>query len=528
MIKLGRASLITTTTAPPQLFRHGQLPSKQHRTQQLPLPRILMKTTNSKDNSGVIWHQPIPPLQQSSISTLPFPPIPTTTMHQQPLKKQESTNKASGTKSKSQKLLCLWPLPALTRSIILVSVLISALNACQLIQLNCSSPKYVLFRYEIINLLLSPFLFNFTLHGLVLFGWNVLIMGLFEESLSQSLGGTRRFSYIISSIVLAVCTIRQGVGYLFSKSTGWALPTLFFSNSIHECNQGLVPLLFALLVIQSVSIDDKYILIFGGNDAQGSNYKLTIRKVSLQLVMLLVNYMVKNILWWTLTELLTGYLATIFIQVTYLAREDDGYYYLTHPAEDQEYGSSSTTSLSMSSYPLSNNDEDVSAFILSSSSTGTYSWNGLLNPYRRTPLWRILWCAIKRGTLVLVITLPLLLICNAYYTREHFMHESTLNNTLNKDPYLFSFVIMTAPRQYDPPFLTQTLQSYLDQWPLLLPSLHSAYSDNSLALHYTIGFKFLYIPTFRTIRNTIGLTNGLVKILKDNSTSSGYANRVMN
>jgi hypothetical protein len=141
-------------------------------------------------------------------------------------------------KSKSHKLLCLWPLPVMTRYTILVSALISTLNACQMIQLACSSPKYVLFRLEIINLLLSPFLFNFTLHGLVLFGWNVLILGLFEESLSQSLGSPRRFFQVVSSTLLAVCTLRQGLGFLFSRSTGWALPTLFFSDSIHECNQG--------------------------------------------------------------------------------------------------------------------------------------------------------------------------------------------------------------------------------------------------------------------------------------------------
>jgi hypothetical protein len=151
---------------------------------------------------------------------------------------QAATAATTPMKSKSHKLLCLWPLPVMTRYTILVFALISTLNACQVIQLTCSSPKYVLFRLEIISLFLSPFLFNFTLHGLVLFGWNVLILGLFEESLSQSLGSPQRFFKVVSSTFLAVCTLRQGLGYLFSRSTGWALPTLFFSDSIHECNQG--------------------------------------------------------------------------------------------------------------------------------------------------------------------------------------------------------------------------------------------------------------------------------------------------
>ncbi|KAI8089431.1 uncharacterized protein BX664DRAFT_262031 [Halteromyces radiatus] len=408
------------------------------------LPKILNNSGRSSNNSSVIWRQSTPP----SLSILSSTSQQDESTSRLPSRKNDMNNNTAGTKSKSQKLLCLWPLPTMTRYTILLSVLISALNACQLIHLTCSSPKYVLFRHEVINLLLSPFLFNFTLHGLVLFGWNVLILGLFEESLAQPLGGTRRFCQVVSSIVLAVCTIRQGIGYLFSKSTGWALPTLFFSDSIHECNQGLAPFLFALLIIQSVSIDDKYILIFG--EDEDSNYKLTIRKVTLQLIMLLVNYTVKNILWWSLTGLLTGYLATIVIQATYLPREDDGFYMLTHTSEDQEQGSTS-------SFYGELNEK-------------TSSWNGLLDPYRRTPLWRILWTAIKRGTVVMMITLPLLLLCNAYYTQEHFVDELTLNNALSKDPYLFSFVIMTAPRRDDPPFLTQTLQSYMDQWPLLPPS----------------------------------------------------------
>ncbi|KAI8338920.1 hypothetical protein BC941DRAFT_262705 [Chlamydoabsidia padenii] len=450
----------SSSSSPPNGYRGRQSKYstvRQHRFPTSPLisHTLPLNTNDDHVNSnhystpnvniqGMNWRPSTPLISSSSSSS-------SSQVRQQ--EQQQQKQQQQGMKSKSHKLLCLWPLPAMTRYTILISALISTLNACQVIQLTCSSPKYVIFRYEIINLLLSPFLFDFTLHSLVLFGWNVLILGLFEESLSQSLGGTRRFFRIVSSIVLVVCTIRQGVGYLFSRSTGWALPTLFFSDSIHECNQGLVPFLFALLIIQSVSIDDKYILIFGNDE--DSNYKLTIRKVSLQLAMLLVNYTVKNILWWSLTGLLTGYMATLLIQTTCLAREEDGHYYLTHPTDDQEQ----QTAGSLDGGSMMDEKQAMAS-----------SWNGLLEPYRRTPLWRLLWSAVKRGTLVMMITLPLLLICNAYYTREHFVDELTLNELLNKDPYLFSFVIMTAPRRGDPPFLTQTLQSYLDQWPLLPPS----------------------------------------------------------
>lgn len=157
-------------------------------------------------------------------------------------------------KCKSQKLLCLWPLPTITRYTILLSLIVSLLNFLGIFQLSCSSPTYVIHRLEVFNLLLSPFLCIASLPSIFMFGWNVLILGLFEESLTHMLGDTRRFVQVFMGIVLSVCTIRQGIGYLFSKSTGWAIPSLFFSDSLHECSQGL------LLFITCIYIYIYYIL----------------------------------------------------------------------------------------------------------------------------------------------------------------------------------------------------------------------------------------------------------------------------
>ena len=120
------------------------------------------------------------------------------------------------------------------------------MNFLGFFHLKCSSPSYVIHRLEIMNLLLSPFLFTGSLRTFLLFGWNILILGLFEESLAHMLGGTRRFVKVLVGIILSVCMIRQGIGYLFSKSTGFAVPTLFFSDSLHECSQGKKKLYFFL------------------------------------------------------------------------------------------------------------------------------------------------------------------------------------------------------------------------------------------------------------------------------------------
>lgn len=145
---------------------------------------------------------------------------------------------SSQPKSKSQKLLCLWPLPTITRYTILFSFILSTLNFLGVFELACSSPSYVIYRLEIANLFISPFLCTTYLPDILIFGWNVLILGLFEESLTHMLNGTRRFVQVLLSVLVSVCTLRQAIGYLFSKSTGWALPSLFFSDSLHECSQG--------------------------------------------------------------------------------------------------------------------------------------------------------------------------------------------------------------------------------------------------------------------------------------------------
>jgi hypothetical protein len=141
-------------------------------------------------------------------------------------------------KHKSHKLLCLWPLPVITRYIITISAAISTLNTIGLLRLNSSAPIYLLYRYEYISLIASPFLFDFNLHSLFFFAWNMLLLGLFEESLTHVLGGTQMFVRVLAGIAPLTFILRNVFGYVFSKSTGFALPILFFSDSLHESNSG--------------------------------------------------------------------------------------------------------------------------------------------------------------------------------------------------------------------------------------------------------------------------------------------------
>ncbi|KAI8989249.1 hypothetical protein BDB01DRAFT_781105 [Pilobolus umbonatus] len=332
-------------------------------------------------------------------------------------------------KSKSQKLLCLWPLPIVTRYIILLSVVISTLNAFHLLNLSCSAPSFILYRLDFKNMLLSPFLFEYSFPSLFLFAWNVLILGLFEESMAHMLGDTRRFIELLCFLFINVSALRVLMGFLFSKSTGWAFPSFFFSNSMHECNQGLSPFLFSLLVVQSLSFDDKYILMYGNED---SHHTITVRKVTLQLCMCLVNYTTKNILWWSVTGLITGFFATLSLQ-NVLAREKR--------VECSEV-------------------KDAKDFIT-------------LEQYRRTPLWRLLLSAAKKSAFIMCVTMVILMTWNTFYTREVMVTDNQLN-TISQDRYLFTFIFMTAPRRGDPAYLTKTIDSYLANWPEN-PSVDSPY-----------------------------------------------------
>ncbi|KAG2216877.1 hypothetical protein INT45_009408 [Circinella minor] len=171
---------------------------------------------------------------------------------------------------------------------------------------------------------------------------------------------------------------------------------------------------------------------------EASNQKMTVRKVALQLLMCLMNYTVKNILWWSLTGLLTGYIMTLIIQTC-----------LAHQRTWFEEDMSQQQKMNSFSFFVSGEEQEKNHY----------------HQRRRIPLWRILWSTVKKGAIVVMITLPVLLMCNAYYTRESFVDPTVLNQVTH-DRYMFSFVVMTAPRRGNPAYLSRTLASYLENWPM--------------------------------------------------------------
>ncbi|KAK9768025.1 hypothetical protein K7432_001661 [Basidiobolus ranarum] len=333
-------------------------------------------------------------------------------------------------KRKQYRILALWPLPTVTRHLILLSLILSLVNTFGLLTAKtCSAPSFVLYRKEYISLFLSPFLIPFTPIGLLIAGLNFLTLGLFEESLSHFLGGTKRFLITFIGLLFGVTITRQFVGYFFSRSTGWALPMLFFSDSLHECSQGMSPFLFSMLVFQSVNLHDKYILYYGDQ----VDTRIKVPKVWIQLSLCMLNFLPKNSFWWSASGLFVGFVAT------------------------------------MRSY-----------YVVKRQKVTRHFPNALKN-FSTVYLKQLFVKAFKRCAYVLGIAAVLLVLCNVLYTRPVPVDPEALTS-ISEDRYLMTFLVMTAPRTGEPDFLTNTIESYLTHFPAE-PALESFYSRVQMVVY---------------------------------------------
>ncbi|KAK9761418.1 hypothetical protein K7432_013694 [Basidiobolus ranarum] len=333
-------------------------------------------------------------------------------------------------KRKQYRILALWPLPTITRHLILLSLFLSLLSAIDMLPTrSCSAPSFVLYRKEFMSLLFTPFIIPISPIGFLISGLNFLTLGLFEESLSHFLGGTKRFLITFISLLIGVSLVRQCIGYLFSRGTGWALPILFFSDSLHECSQGLSPFLFSMLVFQSVNLQDKYILYYG----EDVDTRMKVPKVWIQLFMCMLNFLPSNSFWWSTSGLLVGFVAT------------------------------------MSSY-----------YVIKRQKVQRHFPNALQN-YSSAYLRQLLSKALKRCTYVLAIAAVILLMCNVFYTRPIQVDPEALTS-ISDDRYLMTFLVMTAPRPGEPDFLSNTIESYLSHFPAE-PALESFYSRVQMVVY---------------------------------------------
>ncbi|KAI9595834.1 hypothetical protein BDF19DRAFT_440204 [Syncephalis fuscata] len=382
-----------------------------------------------------------------------------------------TNNDGSNRKGSSQtqyKSLTLWPIPLATRYALLITVIVSTLAAFNLIHVYCSAPSYVIYHEDIGPLLLSPWYTPLHLSSLLVTITNFILLAIFEKSLTQLLGGTRRLIVYWLLMLVCILSLRQLLGYLFCRGTGWAFPALFFNDSVHECSYGLAPLLAASLMLQALRIRDKYIIYYG----RQSHQYFTIYKLLLQLSLLFLNYFTRNILWWSITGLIIGLFAALIVHPLYMQDND-------------EYAMEIGVIHNNTSNGNSNGNGNRPA---SKSST-------VKNTSCRQCLY-----ALMQGLRVATLTMILLLISNAIYTHQPPVNTVALGK-FSEDPYFLSLVVLSAPRRTDPDFLLRTLKSFLAPLPDE-PASNSFYTRIRIVVYTHFSNHSIYDRARREIGDT--------------------------
>ncbi|KAI7827026.1 hypothetical protein BC939DRAFT_92850 [Gamsiella multidivaricata] len=138
-----------------------------------------------------------------------------------------------------------------TRTVIALTIIMSLVALGDTFPKHCTAPTHVLFSMEYLSLLTSPFVVPLTPSllaaaqvglgsSLVLAVSNIMSLAIFEDHLTSVFNGdgSRIFRNLFVVVMCLVMALRQLMGFVFSRATGWHTPDLFFSDSMFECNLG--------------------------------------------------------------------------------------------------------------------------------------------------------------------------------------------------------------------------------------------------------------------------------------------------
>ncbi|KAF9108179.1 hypothetical protein BGX29_002703 [Mortierella sp. GBA35] len=341
-----------------------------------------------------------------------------------------------------------------TRLVIVLTVILSLVALGGKFPEHCTSPSHVLYTGEYLSLFASPFIIPLTpsllaaaqvglVSSVILATTNILSLALFEDQLTTVFNGdgSRIFRNLFLVMMGLIMALRQFLGFLFSRATGWQIPELFFNDSMFECNFGLAPYLFALLMIQS--------LFPTSNEKAPSFWNM--RRTHAQLILCLVNVIPKTIVWWAGTGMIVGFLASIAISVqrrlgrwggkvkTSTFEKDlwEEEIFENMLAEDDSFSDSTVTS-----EPSTPFKEKKSRSLL--------------------PSWKVLAYVLPTLLFVLLILVG----CNQYHTFRPDVPNDVLSSSIEpQTPYLLTLVLMTAPRKRGATYIKETLSSYLANFP---------------------------------------------------------------
>ncbi|GAA95154.1 hypothetical protein E5Q_01809 [Mixia osmundae IAM 14324] len=129
---------------------------------------------------------------------------------------------------------------------------------------------------------------------------------------------------LCSGLWILIISIRLLYGQAFSRWTGWAAPKWFWSDSVSETGSGLAPLVFGLIVIQSLLPRAVYEVVFSGRQQpsvpqrsprHSSQYlAISVPKTLLHALLAVSNLFLTpdGMTWWAISGLTAGALFALF------------------------------------------------------------------------------------------------------------------------------------------------------------------------------------------------------------------------
>ncbi|KAG0265425.1 hypothetical protein DFQ27_000639 [Actinomortierella ambigua] len=334
-----------------------------------------------------------------------------------------------------------------TRAVLALTVLMTLISLGGRFPEHCTAPSHVLYSHEFMSLIASPFIVPLTpgllasartsLGGaLLLASSNILSLALFEESLTNVFNGSTIFRNLFVILLGVVMFLRQVAGFVFSRAVGFHLPMLLFSDVMYECNLGLAPYLFALLLVQCLFSDS----LWYGADRLPHWMR---RKSTVQIVLCLLNVLPKGLAWWAGIGLCVGALAALAISWQRRAGRWGGKVksstFEKHMWETVEYHEV---------------DDDVvfpgdDAGLLRERTAG---WSLVKTIFHLLPFF--------------AFTMAVVLGFNYVHQLSPVVPTGVINSSIDpQSPYLLTMVLMTAPRRNGAVYIKETLNSYLRNFP---------------------------------------------------------------
>ncbi|KAF9085595.1 hypothetical protein BGX27_003412, partial [Mortierella sp. AM989] len=270
---------------------------------------------------------------------------------------------------------------------------------------------------------------------------NIFSLAIFEDRLTTIFNGdgTRIFRNLFWFMMVLVMVIRQTLGFVFSRSTGWQIPELFFSDSMFECNLGLAPYLFALLTIQPLF----------PTSSEKSAFFWKLRRIHVLIVLCLLNVLPKTIVWWAGSGMLVGFFASI----TILFQRQRGHWggkVKTSTFEKQMWENEAYEAVMQ-------DEEDFSDSTMTGESVPSFKERKSVASG---------WTRLAYIFPTFLFILLILVGGNQIHTARTDVANDVLNASVEpKTPYLLTLVLMTAPRSRGATYIKETLTSYLNNFP---------------------------------------------------------------